>query len=127
MTTDPIADMLTRIRNAQQARRKEVRMPYSKIKYEILNVLVKNQWLESVSLEKSGKFEEIKITLSEKPQPLVLKRKSKPGQRIYVKTSEVAPVLDGLGMSILSTPKGIMTGKEARKQQVGGELLCEIY
>lgn len=127
MNTDPIADMLTRLRNATRAGHSHVRMPYSKIKLSVLEVLKKNRFIAEVKVEKSGTFDEIMVTLAEdRTHNLELKRISKPGQRIYVKASEIRTVMSGLGISILSTPQGILSNKEARKRKVGGELLCEI-
>ncbi len=127
MNTDPIADMLTRLRNADRAGHTEVRMPFSKMKYSVLQVMAKNGYLEEVNIDTSGKFQEIHAILVKKPQQLSLKRISKPGQRIYVKASKVPSILSGLGIAILSTPQGIMSNKDAKKNKIGGELLCEIY
>ncbi|MBT5016397.1 30S ribosomal protein S8 [Candidatus Peregrinibacteria bacterium] len=127
MNTDPIADMLTRLRNADAAGHKEVRMPYSKMKHNMLQVMVKNEYLDEVNIDTSGKFQEIHVVLKKRPHPLNIKRVSKPGQRIYVKAKEVPTVLNGLGMAILSTPQGIISNKTAKRSKVGGELLCEIY
>ncbi|MDP2624604.1 MAG: 30S ribosomal protein S8 [Candidatus Peregrinibacteria bacterium] len=126
MNTDPIADMLTRLRNADRAGHKEVRMPYSKMKYAMLKVMVSNHLIAEVNIEKSGKFDELNVVLKDRQYPLQLKRISKPGQRIYVSSSEIPSVMSGLGITIVFTPKGVMTGRDARKQNVGGELVCEI-
>ncbi|KKR07800.1 MAG: 30S ribosomal protein S8, small subunit ribosomal protein S8 [Candidatus Peregrinibacteria bacterium GW2011_GWE2_39_6] len=126
MKTDPIADLLTRIRNAAKVGHQETRVPYSKMKYALLQVMEANRFIEKLTIEKSGKFSEIKISLP-KAKSLALKRISKPGQRIYIKASQIPAVLNGLGIAILSTPKGIMSGLEAKKQKLGGEILCEIY
>ena len=125
MMTDPIADMLTRIRNAQMARKTELTLPASRIKKDILDVLVQKKYLTSVEIVESGSHKNLKVVLADKP--LTLKRLSKPGQRNYAGYSEMRPVLRGLGISIVSTSKGVMTHKEAKKQKVGGEVLCEIY
>ncbi len=127
MNTDPIADMLTRLRNADRAGHAKVCMPYSKMKHNMLQVMAKNGYLEEVNIETPGKFQEIHVTLKKLPQPLTLKRISKPGQRIYVSVEKIPTVLNGLGISILSTPQGILSNKDARKNKAGGELLCEIY
>jgi small subunit ribosomal protein S8 len=124
--TDPIADMLTRMRNALKVGKTEVEVPVSKLKFEIAKLLEKESWVESVK-EKDGN---IKITFKyEKGNPAIsyLKRVSKPGCRIYAKYKEMPIVLDGLGIAVVSTPKGIMTNNEAKKSRVGGEILCEIY
>ena len=134
--TDPIADMLTRIRNSSYARKLEVVLPMSKIKYEIGKILEKENWIQKCEVIEPGaevesKFREIKITLkykkSGKPAMASLKRISKPGLRIYAKRNELPVVLNGLGMSIISTPNGLMTGRQARKNNAGGEVICEIY
>ena len=126
-TTDPIADMLTRVRNADRAGLKETRMPYSKMKYAILQVMAKNNFIEEVNIETSGKFQEIHVLLKTRKHNLAIKRISKPGQRIYVNASKIPKVLDGLGIAILSTPQGIMGGLDAKKKNIGGEVLCEIF
>ncbi|MEK9167069.1 MAG: 30S ribosomal protein S8 [Patescibacteria group bacterium] len=127
MTTDPIADLITRIRNAARARKSMVHVPYSKIKEAICGVLKKYQYIESVSVTGEGVTKELLIELKPDRKDIHLRRVSKPGQRIYVHTGEIPKVLDGLGMAIVSTPKGVMSGREARKQNLGGEYLCEIY
>jgi small subunit ribosomal protein S8 len=127
MNTDPIADMLTRLRNAHSANHDEVRMPYSKVKYAILQVMVKSKMIESVSIDTSEQFKNIIATFNDRPHKLKLKRISKPGQRIYVNAGNIPSVLNGLGISILSTSKGMMTGHEAKRTNLGGELICEIY
>lgn len=127
--TDPIADMLTRIRNASLVQKKEVCLPFSKIKLEIAKLLVKNGYLELVEEKKDHKpYILIKLKYNKK-QPVIshIKRISKPGLRIYVKSSEIKDVLNGFGISILSTPKGLRTNKQAKVEKLGGELICEIY
>lgn len=126
MNTDPIADMLTRLRNAHRANHQVVRIPYSKIKYAMLQVMAKNKFVQEVTIEKTGKFQEINVVLTERGYPLEIKRISKPGQRIYVKSEEIPAIMNGLGIAILSTPKGIMSGLEAKKSKIGGEILCQI-
>jgi len=121
---DPIADFLTRIRNAQMARKSVVCTPYSTIKEGVAQVLVKNEFLKSVSIDKTGKFPVLQVELTEKP--IQMKRVSKCGQRIYTPVKDIKKICSGFGISILSTPKGIMTGYEARAKNVGGEVLCEI-
>ena len=127
--TDPIADMLTRIRNASLVHKKEVSLPFSKIKLSIAKLLVESGYLESVEENKDQKpYILIKLKYNKK-QPAIsyIKRVSKPGLRIYVKSSEIKNVLNGFGMSILSTPKGLKTDEQARAEKLGGELICEIY
>jgi len=122
--TDPIADFLTRIRNAQMARKSELTIPYSKVKHNIAEVMKKNNFIADVTKDESGKFPVLQVTLTEKK--ISLKRVSKPGQRIYTDAENIRRVLNGFGISILSTSQGIMTGYEARKKNIGGEVLCEI-
>lgn len=127
MNTDPIADLLTRIRNANQARHESTNVPSSKTKKEILRVMKEKKFIEDFQEMKSDSIQKtinIKLFPDKK---LSLKRISKPGQRIYKHASELYPVLSGYGFSIISTSKGIMTGAQARKQGIGGELLCEVH
>jgi len=128
--TDPITDMLNRIRNAQAVFHPAVSIPFSKLKYEIAKILKKQGFIEKV--EKKGRKikKTIEITLKyvdETPAISGLKRISKPGQRIYVSRRKIRRVRSGFGMAILSTSKGLMTNKEARKQKLGGEIICEIW
>lgn len=128
MITDPIADYLTRIRNASRAKLESTKIPYSKIKEGISKVLTESKFIENYKIQEAGKFKELVITL--KPwtkEPIYIKRISKPGQRIYLKNKEIKRVKNGLGLVVLSTPKGIMSGEEARKSKLGGEAICEIY
>ena len=124
MTVDTIADFLTRIRNAQGARRDSVTTPYSKTNHQIAEVMKKNDFLAEVQVDKSGKFPQLVLTFAEKK--LELKRVSKCGQRIYTKAEDIRKVKNGFGIAVVSTSKGIMTGYEARSKNVGGELICEI-
>jgi small subunit ribosomal protein S8 len=129
MMTDPIADMLTRIRNAAMVHKKEVAVPYSKLKLAIAEILVREGYVTKVE-ETKTKPAFIMITLKYHGRESAiqhLERLSTPGQRKYVKKDKIERVLNGLGLAILSTPKGILTGAEAIKENVGGELLCEIY
>ncbi len=121
---DPIADFLARIRNAQMARQTEVFVPYSRLKEEIANVMKKNNFLKNVEVDKTEKFPRLHLELPEKI--LELKRVSKCGQRIYRPMEKIHKTCNGLGISILSTSKGVMTGYQARSLNVGGEVLCEI-
>jgi len=136
--TDPIADMLTRIRNASAARKREVIIPMSRIKLAIAEIMQQEGWVSRVEVvrgegkkNKTAVFDMIKIILkykkSGRPAVASLKRISKPGLRIYVGKGELPRVLNNLGIAIISTPKGLMTNKEARKKGMGGEVLCEIY
>jgi len=128
MNTDPIADLLTRIRNASRAHHDNVTIPYSKIKEGILDILKKMKFVSDFKVTTNEKnFKEITVELLEERSNVTLKRISKPGQRIYVKSQDLKAVKNGLGITILSTSKGVMTNLQARKQNLGGELICEIY
>jgi small subunit ribosomal protein S8 len=129
---DPISDMLTRIRNAMHAKQKQVEIPYSKLKYEIAKVLMLEGYIsnfqEAVNEGSKKKIIiQLKYTENDKPVIYGLKRISKPSRRIYVKCDEIPKVIGGLGIAILSTPKGILTDREARNEQVGGEVLCQVW
>ncbi len=126
MNTDPIADMLTRIRNATKARKLTLHLPHSKLKQGILNILAEQGYVKKIGEDKSGQFPELVIEL-EPNKNLTLRRISKPGQRIYKQGNEIKSVLNGLGISIISTSQGLMTNKEAHKKGIGGEIICEIY
>jgi small subunit ribosomal protein S8 len=128
MYTDPIADLLIRIKNAARARKDTVEAPYSKVKEQILANLQKKKFIESYSIESGEKeyFKFLLITLSNEHRDIETKRVSRPGQRIYMKAGEIKKINGGLGISIVSTPKGIVTDDEARKMHLGGEILCEI-
>jgi len=127
---DPITDMFNRIRNAQMAGKPEVSIPFSNLKFNIALILEQNKFIGKVEKKgrKSNKLIDIILKYEDK-QPAIsgLKRISKPGQRIYISFKEIKPVRGGYGMAIISTPKGLMTGKEARRQKLGGEILCEIW
>ena len=129
--TDPIADMLTRIRNANQNRAKTVSMPSSKMKEEIARILKDEGFVEEFSIEKNDVQNILTLTLKygQKKERVItgLKRVSKPGLRVYSKVEELPRVLNGLGIAIVSTPKGVMTDKEARKANVGGEVIAYIW
>ncbi len=130
MMTDPIADMLTRIRNASFARKKEVMVPYSKLKMAIATILEREGYLAHVEQVKPEKHPMIALTIKfNNGEPAVqhLKRISTPGHRQYIKNDEIAKVLNGFGCAILSTPRGVMTNTEAIAAGVGGELICEVY
>lgn len=122
---DSIANLLTKIRNAHHAHQSMVTISHSRIKEKIVKILEKEGFIEEASVIKTGKFPELKIKLRE-DQELELKRISKPGQKIYVKNPNIKKVKNGLGISIFSTSQGIMTGKEARKKKLGGELICTV-
>ena len=129
--TDPIADMLTRIRNANMAEKKVVQMPHSKMKSEIARLLKSEGFIKDYTMEnedgKSVLNVFLKYTLEREPVIQGLRRISKPSCRKYVASDEVPRVLGGIGIAILSTSSGVMTDNEARKQKVGGEVLCYIW
>lgn len=128
MNTDPIADLLTRIRNAIKARQSKTIAPYSKLKKSILEVMKKNEFIHDFKVVKNkSNFDELEITFNNQLNDINLKRVSKPGQRIYIKKSDIRPVLNGYGIAILSTPKGIMTGDEAMQNGIGGEYICKVW
>ena len=129
--TDPIADLLTRMRNANQMRYNEVVVPSSKVKQEIVKILKEEGYITDYKIEKNDVQDNIIITLKygKNKERVIsgLKRISKPGLRVYAKAEEIPTVLNGLGISIVSTSKGIMTGKEAKKENLGGEVLAYIW
>lgn len=128
--TDPITDMLNQIRNAQAVGKTEVLIPLSKIKNEIATLLSKEGFLGEVKKAMKGKIKALKITLKyDNGVPVIagLRRTSKPGQRIYEGFAEIKKVRGGFGISVVSTSKGLMTNKEARKQKLGGEIICQIW
>ena len=127
--SDPIADFLTRLRNSATAKKAETNAPYSKMKVEIARILKQEGYIAGYEVITTGDFPEIVITnkfVNRTPAITGLKRVSKPGLRRYVGSQEIPRVLGGLGISILSTPRGIVTGREAKKQNVGGELLAYV-
>jgi len=132
VVSDPIADMLTRIRNANAAKHDTVDVPSSKMKLAIANILVDEGYIVKYELVDEGAFQTIRITLkygADKSEKVIsgLKRISKPGLRVYAGAEELPKVLGGLGIAIISTNKGVMTDKEARKQNVGGEVLAYVW
>jgi small subunit ribosomal protein S8 len=131
MTTDPIADMLTRIRNAARAKHARLDLPSSKMKIEIARILKDEGYLSNYKVveEKGKKTLRIFLRYTSDRRSVItdLKRVSRPGSRRYVGKANIRPVVGGMGLSILSTPRGLMTGSTARKEGVGGELLCEVW
>ena len=130
--SDPIADMLTRIRNANTAKHDTVDVPASKMKLAIGNILLDEGYIAKYDLVEDGHFQTIHITLkygADKNEKVItgLKRISKPGLRVYANTEDIPRVLGGLGTAIISTNKGVVTDKEARKLGVGGEVLCFVW
>ena len=131
-TNDPIADMLTRIRNANSAKHDTVDIPASKMKIAIADILVNEGYIAKYDLVDSGNFKTIRATLkygADKNEKIItgLKRISKPGLRVYADSENLPRVLGGLGIAIISTNKGVITDKEARKQNVGGEVLAFVW
>lgn len=131
MYTDPISDMLTRIRNAGMVSHETVNIPSSKLKVELAKVLKNEGFITDYAVNEDGKFKVLTITLkydrNNKPVITKLERVSKPGLRHYSKAKNIQKVLGGLGVAIISTPKGLLTDRKARKENVGGEILCYVY
>jgi len=133
MTSDPIADMLTRIRNVLMRGRSLVDVPYSKKKENLLKVLKENGYVDDIKIykEKGSVFKNIAVTLAKdsnnKHKLTHLKRISRPGLRMYKSYREIRPILNGKGISVISTSRGVMRGLDAKKKKLGGEIICEIY
>jgi len=128
MFNDPISDLLTRIRNASTARKKVVVMPYSKLKEQVAAILKENGFIESVKVTADGGFKSLELGLSSNPETITsLIRVSKPGRRVYTSSSDIPLVLGGRGLVIVSTSSGVMTGRDARKKGLGGELICKVW
>ncbi len=130
MYTDPIADMLTRIRNAAAAHKEAAVMPYSKFKHNLATLLAKEGFVGTVS-EVPGKFKMLQIALKYdgQGQPVIsgIERVSKPGQRIYLPSEKIPRTNSGLGLTVISTSKGLLTDRQARKTKVGGEVVCKVW
>ena len=130
-TSDPIADMLTRVRNALRARHQKVDVPASKLKAEIARILKEEGYIVNFKLAEEGTLKTIRLYLKYTPlnDPAIahIERVSRPGCRVYVGKDDIPRVLGGLGINILTTPRGVMTGRTARKEGVGGELLCQVW
>jgi len=134
---DPIADMFTRIRNASAVKKPELVLPMSKLKYEIAKILEMGGWIKKATIIPGGlegqhnKFDELQIQLkyrkNGKSQIASIQRISRPGRRVYVSKNEIPKVLNNFGIAIISTSKGLMTNQEAKKQNIGGELIGEIF
>ncbi|MDR1050144.1 MAG: 30S ribosomal protein S8 [Deltaproteobacteria bacterium] len=129
--TDPIADLLTRVRNALTARHDRVEIPASRLKVAIVRILKDEGFIKNFKVSRDNKQGQIRIFLkySDRNSPVIngLQRVSKPGRRVYQKASELKPVLSGLGVLVVSTSRGVMTDKEARRNNLGGECLCQIW
>jgi small subunit ribosomal protein S8 len=132
MMTDPISDLLTRIRNAAQARHSRVDIPASKLKTEIARILKEEGYIQTYKLVDESKTRKtlrvfLKYTSDRRSAITDLRRISRPGKRSYTGVDEIRSVIGGLGTTILSTPRGVMTGRAARRARVGGEILCEVW
>ncbi len=128
MFNDSIADLLTRIRNAGVARRRLVVMPYSKMKEQVANILKANGFIADVKVATAGGFKSLEITLTGDPETITaINRVSTPGRRVYTSSKDIPLVLGGRGMVIVSTSSGVMTGRDARKKGLGGELICKVW
>ncbi len=129
--TDPVADMLARIRNAIRARHQKVDVPASKLKHEIARILKEEGYISNFKATEEEGHRVLRLYLkyggNNEAAISDVARVSRPGCRVYVRRTEIPPVLGGMGINILTTPRGVMTGRQARKQGVGGELLCEIW
>ena len=131
MNTDPIADMLTRIRNANTVKHPSVEVPASKLKIELVKLLKEEGFIADYEVQEKGQFKVIVISLkydvNGKPVITKLEKISKPGLRHYSKAKNLQKVLGGMGIAVVSTPKGLLTDRKARKENVGGEVLCYVY
>jgi small subunit ribosomal protein S8 len=131
MMTDPIADMLTRIRNAVSVERPHVEMPLSKVKRGLAEVLKREGYIWDFSEVKTEKFPQLRLELKYGPngERVIrhIRRISKPGRRIYNRAAQLRPILNGLGISIISTSRGVISDREARQRNLGGEVLCEVW
>lgn len=129
-STDPIADMLTRVRNAMNVRKNEVSLPHSKVKEAVARLLKENNFIDDVSVSDARIGKSLTLTINADDQNARITeivRLSKPGRRFYVGAADIPVVKRGRGIVIVSTSKGVMTGTEAKKQKVGGELICKVY
>lgn len=132
---DPIADMLTRVRNALIARHNQVEIPYSAMNEQLARILSSEGYIDNYEIAEDGRFQKLVVQLKyvgssrklQRPVITGLKRISKPGRRIYTTCDDIPWVLSGMGIAIMTTPKGVMTGEEARRQRVGGEILCYVW
>ena len=129
-TTDPIADMLTRIRNAIMVRKNEIALPHSRVKQSVAELLQANGFISRVSVEDASVGKTLRIVINaelENARITEIQRMSKPGRRFYVKSKDIPSVKRGRGIVIVSTSKGMMTGDEAKQAKLGGELICKVY
>lgn len=130
--TDPIADMLSRIRNASAVKKAEVALPFSKVKFNVAKILKHEGYLDNVETNETKKGINqivLKLKYDDNGEPVIrnLKRVSKPGRRLYAGKDELPKVLNNLGIAVISTSKGLMTNKQAKKEGLGGEIICEVY
>ena len=130
-STDPIADMLTRIRNAAAVSKREVVLPYSKMKETVANVLASANFVDRVEVSQSETgFKQLKVVINQEDtnsRITSIERISKPGRRVYVGSEGIPTVRQGRGVVVVSTSRGVMTGRQARKEKLGGELICKVY
>ena len=124
--TDPIGDLLTRMRNAQKAGHSTCSAPLSKIKLQLLELLKKEEWIADVHVIGEAPKQDIEVTFHADKPAIEFKRISKPGRRAYMGVAELKPILQGVGMAVLTTSQGLMTDKQAREKKIGGEVLCTI-
>ncbi len=130
VTTDPIADMLSRIRNALAVQKAEIVLPHSKVKEAVATILQKNKFIDKVAVSKNSVGKDLHLVLvgaGQNPRITEISRVSTPGRRHYVNAREIPTIKQGRGIVVVSTSKGMMTGEEARKIGVGGELICKVY
>jgi small subunit ribosomal protein S8 len=130
VSTDPISDMLTRIRNAIAVNKTEISLPYSTIKQSVAELLVSNKFIASVKVNGEGIDKKLHIIINDEAKNAAItsiSRMSRPGRRLYVRAGDIPVVKSGRGIVILSTSKGLMTGASAKKENIGGELICKVY
>jgi small subunit ribosomal protein S8 len=126
IVSDPIGDLLTRMRNAQHARKSTCRAPWSRIKQELLELLKREGFVSDVRVVGDAPKQDVEVTFDAAKSKLELCRVSTPGRRVYVSAAEMKPVLQGFGIAVITTSKGLLTDKQARAQKVGGEVLCTV-
>lgn len=131
MMTDPISDLLTRMRNVNLLGRKSVTVPHSRLKEHVLDVIRREGFIDSFEVDRSGRFPQLRVSLKYGPdgEKVIrrMRRVSRPGRRVYKGVDELSPVLQGMGILVLSTSQGVLSDSEARTRRLGGEVLCEIY
>ncbi len=130
VSTDPIADMLTRIRNAIMVNQNEINLPYSSMKERLAKELVNTRFIDGAKSEKVGDFKRLMVTINApgtNARISKIERISKPGRRLYAKADEMPKIMNGRGIVIVSTSQGLMTGTDAKKKRIGGELICKVY